>query len=211
MTRSIGPTESQAGQPPAAVRRHAGRSIRHDKIFYLVNYEGQVRNEPLTVNNNPALIGLPPDFFANNPGIAAQVNAASVLSLAASIRMWPSEDHCDLERQEHSERNLQLPAIPQPAWILQHAHIHGGRAFVDRRRHQPILPASLQTAINSSTRTNSAFTMATTITSTCHPLLPPVPRWSFKTPTAGSCLAAIASSWPQPIAASNSRTISPKC
>lgn len=70
------------GIPKPANRRQQfggtlGGPIRHDKIFYLVNYEGQVRNEPLTVNNNPALIGLPPGFFANNPGIAAQVTAAS--------------------------------------------------------------------------------------------------------------------------------------
>jgi hypothetical protein len=74
---------SQAnGIPKPANRRQQfgatmGGPIRHDKLFYLVNYEGQVRNEPLTVNNNPALIGLPPDFFTNNPGIAAQVKAAS--------------------------------------------------------------------------------------------------------------------------------------
>jgi len=56
-----------------------GGPIRHDKIFYLVNYEGQDRNEPLTVNNSPALATLtdPTTFFANNPGIAAQVQAAS--------------------------------------------------------------------------------------------------------------------------------------
>lgn len=54
-----------------------GGPIQRDKIFYLVNYEGQLRNEPLTVNDAPALIGLPPDFFANNPDIAAQVQAAA--------------------------------------------------------------------------------------------------------------------------------------
>jgi hypothetical protein len=70
------------GIPKPANRRQqfggtVGGPIRHEKIFYLANYEGQVRNEPLTVNDAPALIGLPPDFFANNPGIASQVQAAS--------------------------------------------------------------------------------------------------------------------------------------
>jgi hypothetical protein len=70
------------GIPRPANRRQQfggtlGGPIRHDRIFYLVNYEGQVRNEPLTVNDSPALIGLPPDFFANNPGIAAQVHSAA--------------------------------------------------------------------------------------------------------------------------------------
>jgi hypothetical protein len=70
------------GIPKPANRRQqfggtVGGPIRHDRIFYLVNYEGQVRNEPLTVNDAPALLGLSPDFFTNNPGIAAQVQAAA--------------------------------------------------------------------------------------------------------------------------------------
>jgi hypothetical protein len=70
------------GIPKPANRRQQfggtlGGPLRRDRIFYLVNYEGQVRNEPLTVNDAPALGGLPPDFFANNPGIAAQVQAAA--------------------------------------------------------------------------------------------------------------------------------------
>ncbi len=54
-----------------------GGPIRKDKLFYLLNYEGQIRHEPLTVNNSPALVGLPDGFFAANPDIAAQVQAAS--------------------------------------------------------------------------------------------------------------------------------------
>src|ERR1700680_3858860 len=70
------------GIPRPANRRQqfggtVGGPIRHDRIFYLVNYEGQIRNEPLTVNDSPALSGLDPSFFTNNPGIAAQVQAAA--------------------------------------------------------------------------------------------------------------------------------------
>ena len=54
-----------------------GGPLVHDRLFYLANYEGQVRNEPLTVNDGPAVNGLPSDFFANNPGLAAQVQAAA--------------------------------------------------------------------------------------------------------------------------------------
>lgn len=51
--------------------------IRKDKLFYLANYEGQVRNEPVTINNADFLMGLPADFFTQNPTIASQVQAAS--------------------------------------------------------------------------------------------------------------------------------------
>jgi len=54
-----------------------GGPLIHNRLFYLGNYEGQVRNEPLTVNDGPAVSGLPSDFFANNPGLAAQVQAAA--------------------------------------------------------------------------------------------------------------------------------------
>ena len=54
-----------------------GGPILHDRVFYLANYEGQVRNEPLTVNDGPAVNNLPPGFLAANPDLAAQVAAAA--------------------------------------------------------------------------------------------------------------------------------------
>jgi len=72
----------QQGIPKPQNRRQqfggtVGGPIRRDRLFYMLNYEGQVRNEPLTVNDAPALVGLPPNFFANNPALAAQVQAAA--------------------------------------------------------------------------------------------------------------------------------------
>jgi hypothetical protein len=54
-----------------------GGPIVRDRLFYLINYEGQVHNEPLTVNDGPAVNGLPPGFLDANPGLKAQVLAAA--------------------------------------------------------------------------------------------------------------------------------------
>ena len=56
-----------------------GGPIKADRLFYVANYEGQVRNEPLTVNDSPGLIGLmdPAAFFAANPALAQQVLSAA--------------------------------------------------------------------------------------------------------------------------------------
>lgn len=54
-----------------------GGPLKRDRMFYLVNYEGQIRNEPITVNNSAATAGLPAGFFTANPALAAEVNAAS--------------------------------------------------------------------------------------------------------------------------------------
>ncbi|PYP88311.1 MAG: hypothetical protein DMF61_06895 [Blastocatellia bacterium AA13] len=52
--------------------------LRKDRLFYVANYEGQVRREPLVVNNAPAhLDQLPAGFFAANPGLQQAVAAAS--------------------------------------------------------------------------------------------------------------------------------------
>src|SRR5258708_5004164 len=47
-----------------------GGPLVHDRLFYLANYEGQVRNEPFTVNDGPAVNSLPSDFLANHPGLS---------------------------------------------------------------------------------------------------------------------------------------------
>lgn len=54
-----------------------GGPVKRDPIFFIANYDGQIRNEPITVNNAAAFVGLPAGFLAANPGIAAQVTAAS--------------------------------------------------------------------------------------------------------------------------------------
>ncbi len=59
-----------------------GGPLVRDRLFYLGNYEGQVRNEPLTANNAPALGTLgdattQTAFFATNPDFAKVFKAAS--------------------------------------------------------------------------------------------------------------------------------------
>lgn len=76
------PINKSLGIPKPPNRRQQfggtlGGPIHRDRVFYLFNYEGQIRNEPITVNNSAALANLPPGFLADNPDIAAQVSAAS--------------------------------------------------------------------------------------------------------------------------------------
>ncbi len=54
-----------------------GGPIIHDRLFYLGNYEGQLRTEPITVNDAPALVGLPPGFFAAHPDLQSAVTGSS--------------------------------------------------------------------------------------------------------------------------------------
>jgi len=49
---------SQTYQSSAAIRGTIGGPIIHDHLFFVGNYEGQQRNEPITVNDAPALAGL---------------------------------------------------------------------------------------------------------------------------------------------------------
>jgi hypothetical protein len=57
-----------------------GGPVIHDRFFWVANYEGQVRNEPLTVNEGPALQTIPitePTYLADHPDVAALVSAAA--------------------------------------------------------------------------------------------------------------------------------------
>ena len=73
--------EQQGIPKPHDRRQQVGGTIGgplvHDRFFYLGNFESQIRNEPLTVNDGPAVNGLDPNFFTNNPALAAQVQAAA--------------------------------------------------------------------------------------------------------------------------------------
>ncbi|MFY9558941.1 MAG: TonB-dependent receptor [Terriglobales bacterium] len=55
-----------------------GGPVVHDRLFWVGNYEGQVRNEPLTVNEGPLSLDLlPPNYLADHPDVASLVSAAA--------------------------------------------------------------------------------------------------------------------------------------
>jgi len=55
-----------------------GGPVIQDRLFWVANYESQVRNEPLTVNEGPlALDTLPPTYLTDHPDIAALVSGTS--------------------------------------------------------------------------------------------------------------------------------------
>jgi hypothetical protein len=57
-----------------------GGPILHDRLFYVGNYESQIRNEPLTVNDSSQLndaLAQDPNFLVDNPALAAQIAAAA--------------------------------------------------------------------------------------------------------------------------------------
>jgi len=72
----------QLGIPKPNNRRQqfggtVGGPIIKDRLFWIANYEGQVRNEPVTVNTAPlGLDTLPANFFSQNPAIATLVTTA---------------------------------------------------------------------------------------------------------------------------------------
>lgn len=73
--------EQQGIAKPHNRRQQVGGTIGgplvHDRLFYVGNFETQIRNEPLTVNDGPAVNSLPAGFLAANPDLASQVAAAA--------------------------------------------------------------------------------------------------------------------------------------
>jgi hypothetical protein len=74
--------ETQGITKPKNRRQQFGTTLSgpiiHDKLFWIANYEGQRRNEPLTVDENPlGLDQLPANFLQQNPAVATLVQGAA--------------------------------------------------------------------------------------------------------------------------------------
>src|ERR1017187_7920568 len=76
--------EQQAISKPHNRRQQFGTTVGgplvHYRLFWVANYEGQVRNEPLTVNEGPALQTIPAKettYLADHPDVASLMSAAA--------------------------------------------------------------------------------------------------------------------------------------
>src|SRR6266403_4106534 len=135
-----------------------GGPLIHDRLFYVGNYEGQVRNEPLTVNDGPAVNGLPPDFFTNNPGLAAQVQAAAgsfPRSFNQDVGFAKINGVINDKNTFNATYNYQRFRSPH-GYFNTPTSTGDGLSLTDGATSQ-FFQASLQTAINSSTANEFRF------------------------------------------------------
>ncbi len=149
--------EQQGIAKPHDRRQQVGGTIGgpliRDRFFYLANFESQIRNEPLTVNDGPAVNGLPPDFFANNPSLAC---TGAGCRRFLSRKLQPECGVRESERYASTTRTI----LPSPTTTSDFRSPHGyfntptstgdGLSLTDGATSH-FLQVSLQTAFTATT------------------------------------------------------------